>query len=593
MSGARCLLSIALVVASGACSLIEGYPDLVNEEGDLCADGVDNDFDGDLDCQDLSCESSLLCNEAGADGCADGLDNDGDGMTDCQDPGCDGVCPEGGVASCRDGRDNDGDGAFDTADPGCFTSGSAITEERCASARQTEWAARDLLAGALGVRDVELFPSDDVPLRLGPSALVVGNASSTGAIEGLEITMEVRGAPGVMRYVQLVEPTVGSDGPMQGLSIGTDGGGAIHLRSGDAAQIAYGAPTVPAPVDRIVARIRGDVFRVIEPESLYDEEGAPTTLEVPLPELLRDGTPLSVRIRGELAIDDGSPRLDVTRLSLRRPAYHPCLDPNPSLLPPTEAEVLAVRYDSTQELLCALVTEGRSASSPGTLVAHVSDDQGATWERATTVASEAPDAAALAWDPEAEQFVALLASADGAALRARTSPGCVSFRDTPAPSVEAGSMAALAYEITDDGAHRMLTVSGSELVVWASPDGAPDGFAEERRLPLDETVGADEVHQLMLVHGHVVVAHRPPGAVGLGLAMDRPDGTVGDSGLRLLEGTGLLGSVDRAGIEWARFALRPPFSGSALRFTVLYGGLEGTAPGTIGDHVATAGLVVQ
>jgi hypothetical protein len=49
-----------------------------------CADGFDNDQDGDIDCADPDCAAAALCLED----CADGLDNDLDGDTDCADSSC-------------------------------------------------------------------------------------------------------------------------------------------------------------------------------------------------------------------------------------------------------------------------------------------------------------------------------------------------------------------------------------------------------------------------------------------------------------------------------------------------------------------------
>lgn len=42
--------------------------------------------------------------------CADGIDNDYDGLADCNDNECDGFCREESAAECGDGRDNDADG---------------------------------------------------------------------------------------------------------------------------------------------------------------------------------------------------------------------------------------------------------------------------------------------------------------------------------------------------------------------------------------------------------------------------------------------------------------------------------------------------
>jgi hypothetical protein len=56
----------------------------------LCGDGIDNDFDGNVDCSDPDCLSAPEC--AGlADSefnCVDGVDNDGNGAVDCADEAC-------------------------------------------------------------------------------------------------------------------------------------------------------------------------------------------------------------------------------------------------------------------------------------------------------------------------------------------------------------------------------------------------------------------------------------------------------------------------------------------------------------------------
>ncbi len=64
------------------------------DEGD-CSDGVDNDYDGRVDCRDDDCPlffDSACCSLAVSteDGgtCWDGLDNDCDGVADCEDPDC-------------------------------------------------------------------------------------------------------------------------------------------------------------------------------------------------------------------------------------------------------------------------------------------------------------------------------------------------------------------------------------------------------------------------------------------------------------------------------------------------------------------------
>ena len=81
-----------------------------------------------MDCLDPDCFRSDNCDGPGPDICGDGLDNDGDRLVDCQDPECAGQAgPEGQRCQltetiCGDGLDNDGDGAVDCDDPGCASS---------------------------------------------------------------------------------------------------------------------------------------------------------------------------------------------------------------------------------------------------------------------------------------------------------------------------------------------------------------------------------------------------------------------------------------------------------------------------------------
>ena len=69
-----------------------------------CADGADNDCDGDVDCFDTDCAADPACAcTADETSCSDGLDNDCDGDIDCDDADCTGdpdcdCLPEG--ASC-------------------------------------------------------------------------------------------------------------------------------------------------------------------------------------------------------------------------------------------------------------------------------------------------------------------------------------------------------------------------------------------------------------------------------------------------------------------------------------------------------------
>jgi hypothetical protein len=120
---------------------------------EICANGVDDDNNGDIDCDDSACPVS---NNEGTPSstCDDGYDNDCDGDTDCYDEGCidtqnclnqecitkndcetkeicEGVVFSGNLMgskcisnvlkeeACIDGKDNDDDGSIDCADQDC------------------------------------------------------------------------------------------------------------------------------------------------------------------------------------------------------------------------------------------------------------------------------------------------------------------------------------------------------------------------------------------------------------------------------------------------------------------------------------------
>jgi len=61
-------------------------PDTVVTPSEICDDGIDNDGDGLLDCEDGDCVYNGAC--VGETACDDGLDNDADGRTDCMDDDC-------------------------------------------------------------------------------------------------------------------------------------------------------------------------------------------------------------------------------------------------------------------------------------------------------------------------------------------------------------------------------------------------------------------------------------------------------------------------------------------------------------------------
>ncbi len=112
-----------------------------------CQDGIDNDADGAVDCDDWACADAIVCGGQNPENfweavqeplCSDGRDNDEDGWVDYVednpltedideslwgDPGCDDSEDQDeeneDLGPCADGMDNDGDGDVDGYDEQC------------------------------------------------------------------------------------------------------------------------------------------------------------------------------------------------------------------------------------------------------------------------------------------------------------------------------------------------------------------------------------------------------------------------------------------------------------------------------------------
>jgi hypothetical protein len=95
------------------------------EDEALCEDGLDNDGDALIDCDDFrGCSDTAYCSgESDDTTCADGLDNDNDGDIDCADRDCYAdpaitVCTSVNE-DCGNTLDDDADGLSDCTDPEC------------------------------------------------------------------------------------------------------------------------------------------------------------------------------------------------------------------------------------------------------------------------------------------------------------------------------------------------------------------------------------------------------------------------------------------------------------------------------------------
>lgn len=93
-----------------------------------CTNGIDDNGNGWIDCQDSTCFGIDNC-----DDCVSDTDNDGDGLIGCNDPDCTAMAlqcdPSGSEVNCNNGIDDDGDGPTDCMDRDCWGIGEC---ENCA-----------------------------------------------------------------------------------------------------------------------------------------------------------------------------------------------------------------------------------------------------------------------------------------------------------------------------------------------------------------------------------------------------------------------------------------------------------------------------
>ena len=84
------------------------------EFNERCENGVDDNEDGRIDCEDPQCAFYPTCVNQGGEHCYNGRDDNSDGKVDCADDACKGtyLCTADGE-DCVNQRDDDGDGKID------------------------------------------------------------------------------------------------------------------------------------------------------------------------------------------------------------------------------------------------------------------------------------------------------------------------------------------------------------------------------------------------------------------------------------------------------------------------------------------------
>jgi len=118
------IILLPVTILLGSCSLLVDFKDDKSLTERNCNDGLDNDNDSFIDCQDQDCDTSPDCtvvnNVINGEICDNGSDDDDDGAIDCDDSDCanDPYC--GGLREiCNNDIDDDDDGLIDCKDPDC------------------------------------------------------------------------------------------------------------------------------------------------------------------------------------------------------------------------------------------------------------------------------------------------------------------------------------------------------------------------------------------------------------------------------------------------------------------------------------------
>jgi len=170
-AGLQSVVHVALAAGDTVIIVVDGFGTSagnfvlnITPEGtfvEICTDGVDNDGDGFIDCDDFDCRGRPECGPCTSyeAACLDGRDDDCDGAIDCADPDCFGR-PECGPCAdreydCLNGRDDDCDGLPDCSDSDCFgrpeCGGCTPYEIDCLNGRD------DDCDGRLDCRDSDCF----------------------------------------------------------------------------------------------------------------------------------------------------------------------------------------------------------------------------------------------------------------------------------------------------------------------------------------------------------------------------------------------------------------------------------------------------
>ena len=90
-------------IASNSLATLKAVIPATKFHPEACSDGVDNDNDPYIDCDDLDCGDVSVCAENTDSLCSDGVDNNNNNFTDCEDFDCLYACD---VTVCTGGAED-------------------------------------------------------------------------------------------------------------------------------------------------------------------------------------------------------------------------------------------------------------------------------------------------------------------------------------------------------------------------------------------------------------------------------------------------------------------------------------------------------
>ncbi len=356
-----------------------------------------------------SCSLALTYPHGGEErlACADGMDQDLDGLVDCADPDCDGQCPEQDAVACADGRDQDGDGLVDARDPQCWPGHSVtLSPDACVSVAGTTYQPAAALDRISSTAPVQVARVDFGAAGIGDAFVVTGSGllSSrellSGAVEAssFEALLDLTAAPTTTVRIGIAPagPTTDPRTPTAGgLFFVIEPSGDVSIRMGRQSLTLWARWSRRLRVSLSI--FMGEIHVALDSSpARFGPTGSQLQADIAA---LPAGEPL--RFIVEMTGGAADERVAVGNISVMRSRYDPCGVEIPS---PSEPRILGL-VAMPDASLCAIGAAGSRRST----------DDGATWSAGGAIAARQPVTAVSALlEPDGRALAALVVARTGA-----------------------------------------------------------------------------------------------------------------------------------------------------------------------------------